>query len=914
MSAGSAWWGKRSLVTFAVGAVVLGGVQGPPAVADSTDAPCDAVAASDAEAVQVAARCGEDVEVLDARTEWATLYAQPDGQMRLESSIDAVRTKVSGEWAGIDASLVVGTQGVTMVSPAVQMTFSGGADDQPLVRMERDGHELTFDVPFDLPEPVVSGGTVEYQAVLPDVDLLVTPDRDGSGFSEVLRVASPQAAADPAIQSLAFPIAVSDELTLSAVGGGFVARDTEGEQVFASPAPAMWDSSTDEQAPKLSASLAAVGSDAAASSSLLSGLHADRAARVEGPLDGDQRSMLESKLSADAVSVTPDEGMLSDPDTVWPVYIDPVVGVGSSERVGISSTGWSHYQFSDEGMGRCGTTGSPMYCREVFTERLVYQFTGLQPIGDVDPGDLTSAVMSVYGSSSYSCTAYPVEAWWTGGINSGATWSNVSWLAGLSTQVVAHKAACGNQRNIEWNVLGGAQQTAAQNAAQLTLGLKAADESSSTGWKRYGGATLTITYNQAPSTPSALSITSPKVTCGGVVNSATPTLSATAQDPNGDTITTTFEVRNAAGTKLWSTSTGSQASGSAFAVKVPAGVLADAGSYGYVVRATDTGGRVSAWSGTCAFTANTVPPSTPPTVTAVTGQPAVYSEGQRSGGVGVVGRFSFGTNGVGDVRTFRYGFDDSAMASSVGLNVQVSYTPTKAGTHTLYVQSVDAGGLAGPRRDYQFTVDVPGAAGLWLFDESGAPASATDSSGAGHPLTLSSATLRVPGVLAELDPSGAPANDGALHLASAGDQATSAAPVVATAGSYTVTAFVKVDDLTAAQTAVSQGATHTSAFELGVRPAGDPACPGAEACWAFTLAGADSASAPSGTTVASGVPVAAGQWVFLAAEYDAAAGVARLYVADPGGEPVASGDVPVPAGGLFSAGAFVVGHGLAADI
>ncbi|NTW40901.1 MAG: hypothetical protein HGA44_13645, partial [Cellulomonadaceae bacterium] len=541
----------------------------------------------------------------------------------------------------------------------------------------------------------------------------------------MLRVATPEAASDASIRNLTFPVGVSGDLTLSAVGGGFVAKDDAGEQVFASPAPAMWDSSTDRQAPAQGASLAMASSDSLARSVRVSALQVNEADRVEGPLDGDQRSVLRSSLTKDAVTVTPDAAMLADPDTVWPVYIDPAVIGGPSERVAVSTAGWNRYQFADEGMGRCGTTGSPMGCSSVFTERLVYQFTGLQAVGNVEPGDLTSAVLSVYGSHSYSCTASPVEAWWTGGISSGSNWNNVSWLAGLSTQVVAHKAACGNQRRIEWNVLYGAQQTAAQNAAQLTVGLKAADESSSAGWKRYQwDAQLTITYNQAPSTPRDLSMTWPSaVACGGVINSPNPILRATGQDPEGDNLFATFVVHSSAG-QIWAAPTGWQASNTAFQVQVPSGVLADAGSYRFAVQTTDTAGRTSAWSGVCGFTANTVSPSTPPTITAVAGQPAVYSEGQRLGGVGLAGKFSFGPNGVGDVASFRYGFDDPAMPSTVGLSSQVAYTPTKAGPHTLYVQSVDIGGLAGPRRDYQFTVNVAGTAGLWTFDEAGSPTSA----------------------------------------------------------------------------------------------------------------------------------------------------------------------------------------------
>ncbi|HVX53723.1 hypothetical protein, partial [Nocardioides sp.] len=78
-------------------------------------------------------------------------------------------------------------------------------------------------------------------------------------------------------------------------------------------------------------------------------------------------------------------------------YIDPSVYYsGASEWVAVLSTGTSRYKFSgDDGMGRCGTTGSPMYCSTVFTERLVWQFTGLNQISYVAPSDISSAVLSV---------------------------------------------------------------------------------------------------------------------------------------------------------------------------------------------------------------------------------------------------------------------------------------------------------------------------------------------------------------------------------------------------------------------------------------------------------------------------------------------------------------------------------------
>ena len=60
---------------------------------------CAVQTAVDEATAAVAAReCGHDVEVVEARTEWESVYAQPDGSMRLDISTSAVRTDVDGEW------------------------------------------------------------------------------------------------------------------------------------------------------------------------------------------------------------------------------------------------------------------------------------------------------------------------------------------------------------------------------------------------------------------------------------------------------------------------------------------------------------------------------------------------------------------------------------------------------------------------------------------------------------------------------------------------------------------------------------------------------------------------------------------------------------------------------------------------
>jgi hypothetical protein len=543
--------GRRAVAAL-VGVAVVGVALVPPAtgaprvlpVRVAAGATCPTEVADEATAAELAASCGREVEVLAERTEWQTVHALPDGLMRLDTSMAAQRTRVSGEWADIDTSLVGTSEGIAPVAPAVAMVFSDGTPGQPLARIEREGHELTFDVPFEVGAPVVSGSRLEYRGVLDGVDLIVTVSPDGTGFGEVLRVASSEAAADPRIAELAFPVEVSGGLTLREEGGGFVATDAAGEEVFTSPPPGMWDSRADQAVTSLSSRARTAQAMFVDGVEPRQELAANRAARRDAPVDGDRAGVMDLDVQGvddgtGEVVITPDEALLADPGTVWPVYIDPSVAPGArSEWVSIRNDGWTDYNYTgDQGVGRCGTTGSPMYCSSVFTRRAMWEFGGLSDIGNVNPGDVVSATFRAYGTHSYSCTPAWVQAWQVGDVSSGTRWPG-SFTTVLEAVNVAHKPSCSNDRWIEFNVTAAAQNLASAGGSTLGIGLKAADEASSTGWKRYRyDATLSITYNPAPQAPSGLGFTSPReASCvtgsGRPVVGANPTITGVFSDSN----------------------------------------------------------------------------------------------------------------------------------------------------------------------------------------------------------------------------------------------------------------------------------------------------------------------------------------------------------------------------------------------
>ncbi|MGW0819709.1 DNRLRE domain-containing protein [Streptomyces sp. NPDC002845] len=244
---------------------------------------------------------GKRVEVTGLRSETSTTYARPDGTFRLVVHGAPVRAKVDGVWKPIDTTLtrvdggwapkaaadpVVFSDGsgsgrnssagggsgynssVSSVSSASSVTSLGrapmrqavytvagtggstgsalrtadGSDTYTaLATLTSDGHEATLSWPGDLPEPVINGASALYRDVFTDVDLLLTAQ--DSGFSHVLVVHTPEAAADPALTTISYGLS-SPDLTfrLDPVTKVVTGENRNGEEIAVSTTPYMWDS------------------------------------------------------------------------------------------------------------------------------------------------------------------------------------------------------------------------------------------------------------------------------------------------------------------------------------------------------------------------------------------------------------------------------------------------------------------------------------------------------------------------------------------------------------------------------------------------------------------------------------------------------------------------------------------------
>lgn len=862
-------WVRCASVTVAVIAVglVCGGLAALPSVALD----CSSSAQDAAAAAAVAERCDRDVEVVSDRTPWNTTYATPDGLTRLDLSVGAVRTKVDGRWVDVDNDVVDGVAGYEVKAPVAPMTFSDGTAGQPLATIEHGGDRIEYGFPLDLPAPTVDGSALTYGDVLPGVDLVVNVNSDATGFSEVLRIEDPAAAANPALANLTFPIETNDSLDVVRKDGGFAAVDDSGAVVFSSPAPTMWDSSGEVDVP---------GESTPASVD----------DRNIAPLAGDVVTTMANTVSDDSLTVTPDQSMLTDPDTQWPVYVDPSFSKSPYEWAALRTATWgTKYKFADnEGLGFCDYSVDSA-CQQDYKERLVWEFHGLDQVANVASADVLSATFSAVGTWSYSCTPAEVSAFRVPNFSSTSTWSVWDDTAdGQSTLNTANRPGCTGDNlpgTDEWSVTDAAKWVAAQNTTALSIGLKAHSETSMSSWHRYEGdsARLSITFNQAPVLQSGTMKVAGK-SCGSLINDRTPTLAAKYVDPNPDLVKANLNVYTSGNVLTWDGAyTGflTATTDNPASFLVTSGNLASDGDYYMEVYATDNyaSPRTSVHS-TCAFTLDATPPAVP-TVKTVLGQPAVYAENQTSGGAGLTGKFTLSSTSA-DVDHLLYGFDTDNPTTPAANGATISFTPavTDRLDRRLVVKAVDKAGNTSSPKTWAFNVES--IAERWTLNGNSAT-TAVDTAGSSNTFAITGATP-VDGPLKE---AGFDESDYALHFdPTAGSTAVTNSAPISAKDPYAVVALVKVDSV-GNYTAVSEDGTNVSPFQLGLVQ--DATCP--SGCWAFTAYPSDSSTAVPSRAVST-LPVQTNTWTLIAGVHDTSTGTIAVQTCTVGGSPEGAQSTP----------------------
>jgi hypothetical protein len=353
---------------------------------------------------------------------------------------------------------------------------------------------------------------------------------------------------------------------------------------------------------------------------------------------------------------------------------------------------------------------------------------------------IITAQLNLTEESSASCTATPVQAWSTGPISPSTTWNHQpAWKSEADSQTVAHgfSSSC-PAAGVGFNVQKTMQSAASGQWSQATFGLRAGNESDPGSWKQFANAaTMSITYDHAPGTPTGLS-TSPATACPSspptVVGDGNVSLHVPVSDPDGGTLGVTIE--------MWDTATGAAfpgtptdpqqlfASSGSTAVFIAHQADLEAAAAGAVTefswkaQVTDYY-QTSSWSVTCSFYFDPTHPGAPVVTapgSATISQPATFTVAPPASGP-VPAAYSYQLNA---------GAPATVTASATG-GASITVVPTRA-TNTLTVTSLSAGGNFG------------GTATVVFSAAPAPPAADSDLNGDGHAdlLTVGSSANGLP--------------------------------------------------------------------------------------------------------------------------------------------------------------------------
>ena len=845
-----------------------------PATSETPAAPSQAATESpslgkaEAAAVKEARSSGAPVVVDSLTTESSLTTAQPDGTVKAEISSEPVRVKEGSAWHQIDTDLKsVDQDGKARLVPehvfADVSLAKGGSDVMAYVGDHR-GAAVTQKWPFGaLPEPVVEGDTATYSEVLPGVDLVQLAR--SAGVSQVLKVKTREALKDPRVAQMRFFLH-ADGATVKdrGDGKGLVAVTAEGKAALETAEGQWWDSSWE-------------GSSAS------------------GPGGPGLMYPLGLSLGAEGgqqVQKLGMSGILSAKKLTFPVFVDPDWTTNRDGYTYVDSF-WPTMAYWNGGGGSDGSVHVGYLPPEwdytygaAHVTRGHYQFTTSALAGK----KIIKAVMNTTEVWSPSCTARPVSAYATTTVGSGTTWnSQPTWGTKFSTANVAK----GNSASCPAGTVGfdmGAAKSALSTDAQWSVGLKADDETDSLGWKRFSNAaTLTVTYDTPPTTPTIYTIDGglwdgdPYATGSRYVTRfSAPFYKVRSGDPDGavgGNITVSMKVTQAANGALMFSGTsapGSPTIGTFFTWQ--GGSLPD-GRYVLSATATDAQGY-SSGTMTFIFYVDTTPPKSP-TITPTGGFP-VTSTGPNQGSTSAVPgqdtvSFTLGDGGEYGVEKFIYAVTKDGQLTShpvsmacntrSGPFVSVCATSNKA---TIDVSPIDQNTVISA-----WAVDTAG--NVNLLKESTSATTYTLSTGAQAPLPHDLQPVAVSGGAAWADQavcnSGSPnvalcpdtadqRSGKVLQFAAAGDRGDVASGAVDTSKAFTSAAWVKPQGGTGIRSVITQVAgSGGPGARLGILPdaANKPQ---------FGLQGWTSATADTRVLNNASGGIQDGEWAYVVSAYD----------------------------------------------
>lgn len=710
-------------VVVGVAGVVV--VPGGPASAVTPEAPLTAVPKSreslqrpDVVSAQLAAvATGKEILVTGRTTETSLTWVRPDGSLRSDVSPVPVRiAQPDGSWADVDYDLESVEGGFAPKASPADVVFSGGGDG-PAVTLDHGSRGFELEWASSLPAPTIEGNNAIYQLTANEA-LVLSATSDG--FEQSLKLAAPPTSVPR--QRLGFDMTGLTMVENATGGYDFVKTDSAGEAtssvVFTMPKPRMYSSQVVEEERTQVQTIPV---------------------KLVAGEDGEQYLDLSAGMP-----------FLTDPATVYPVWIDPTVSSVSRYGDTFVTQADSDSHVSDSDL-RIGVSSNGNIRRSLIR----FNTTSSVPAGS----HVTSATLKLYNNASGTCAArsvlvYPITESYT---MTSATWANQPSYTTSSSYSAAGSFSYGNETlgcaNGTGSIPVGNMVQAWVSGALTDYGMlvRAGSETDTTYAKYFCSMnvdataattcttatrypTLTVIYNTYPGTPSSGTF-SPKVS-GTVTDSylnaarvystsLTPTF--TAKVSNADGAKVALQVRVSHDVNHSSQGTGEIATftsaavnpGARASVTVPAGVLTAGTFVMYQMRARVTNGAggydYSAWTPssltsttTSKIALNTTLPNAP-TITCGSFPAGIWTvPGSTSTSC------SFDTTST-DGSGYYWGLDDPSTpnlavdSSNSGAAIAASIPTKVLGWHTLYVRSRDTAlRLSSSATAYEFGVGAGG--------------------------------------------------------------------------------------------------------------------------------------------------------------------------------------------------------------
>ncbi|MEU3310813.1 LamG-like jellyroll fold domain-containing protein [Nocardiopsis sp. NPDC006832] len=819
------------------------------------------------DALALAEQSGERVEIPGLTDEKTQHFANPDGSLTAEVSAVPVRVRSSQGWMDVDTDLVRGADGLIRPKAAgMDIAFSGGGDSV-MAHVGIGSNSVSLGWIEGLPEPTLEGEQATYSDVLPDVDLVLTAGVEG--FSQVLVVHTPEAAQLPELAELELPLStVGVTMTVDEYGNLDAVGEAGGQSVFSAQAPAMWDSSTEpepvaEEDPTL------------------------------GPLMTSRVEAVETTLGIDHIRLVPDQGMLVDEATEFPIYIDPSVSASRPNRAYVDRTYPNQAYFNTSsskpvGVGRySGPEGT-------YTRRAFFQFTvmarTMHPNTIINSATLRAEVDWAYGCNSNSY----IQLQRVSTFNRNTTWNKQPSTQGgvLDTQNVRGGwATCPSSSGVEFDATSAYKWGVDNKASHIYLRLKERDESGTAAWRRIElkkkPPVLVVNYNHPPAKPVTSTISD---SLGGVcstdqdkprlINDTTVTFNAQLRDRDsywvGQQVKSRFEWKSVADDTALGTAdsayvTVGKWSGGSYR-PVTARDLPEKEPIAYRVRGHDKS-NWGPWSSWCYLEIDTTKPDSGPEVTSTD-----YPAGDEvHGSAGRSGEFTFANNGVDQATSYHYSLNDASCSTEIeldepGASVTLPITPRRDGPNLIHARISDAYGNSSEcGLVYRFTVAPPAEPISHFALDEGQGDSATDAMDTERIATASGNLDWTRGRVGHRDGDTYRLENTGLDTAS-GERLSTQGPVVVTDEAFSVAAWVRLDeDPSRAYTAVAQDGERHSGFYLGYQHTQGGR-------WIFKQAPYDGDDTSISERVLSTEQAQTGVWTHLVGTYDPESRELALYV------------------------------------